>query len=74
MRRAAPAVDYRFLDIISGHLGQGREGEGEKKRDLQPADLRFQYRVLEHSWQVGEGGLGGGKEGAGGRGKREGEA
>jgi len=28
LERAAPAADYLFLNIISGHPGQGGEGEG----------------------------------------------
>jgi hypothetical protein len=35
MWKSAPATDYRFLDIISEHPGQGGEGEEKRKRYIE---------------------------------------
>lgn len=38
-KRAALAADFRFLDLISGHPGQGDRGENEEAAGRREAGL-----------------------------------
>ena len=53
MRKAAPAVDYRFLDIILGHPGQVVERKEERRWRLR-FDFVMWYQISHGKEERGE--------------------